>query len=256
VKFKQLTPEVMLRVVDKFVVEVEKQLAEKKVQIALSPAARQWLAEKGFDLLFGARPLARVIQTELKDKLATSSCGKLARGVPRTDAADGALTFLCQPREPSGPSSRGAAPGRRSLPSSIPFPPRGTSEREPSADRHGHVGRAHGDRRREERDGSRRHVDRARVVHRLRVEDGCVDDARPARRGVVGRPAVPVVAVAMAAAVPVVGRRDRRQRQRKGAGKSEGAHELLHGLNASRSLEQHRGGAVARTDSDVTGARC
>jgi len=100
VKFKQLSPEVMLRVVDKFVVEVEKQLAEKKVAIALTPAARQWLAEKGFDPLFGARPLARVIQTELKDKLADELLfGKLAKGGTATvDAADGALRFVCEPR--------------------------------------------------------------------------------------------------------------------------------------------------------------
>jgi ATP-dependent Clp protease ATP-binding subunit ClpA len=100
VKFKQLTPEVMLRVVDKFVVEVEKQLAEKKVQIELAPAARLWLAEKGFDPLFGARPLARVIQTEVKDKLADELLfGKLAKGgTAKVDAQDGALTFACEPR--------------------------------------------------------------------------------------------------------------------------------------------------------------
>jgi len=100
VKFKQLSPEVMLRVVDKFVVEVEKQLAEKKVAIELTPAARQWLAEKGFDPLFGARPLARVIQTELKDKLADELLfGKLAKGgTASVDARDGALTFACEPR--------------------------------------------------------------------------------------------------------------------------------------------------------------
>jgi len=100
VKFKQLTPEVMLRVVDKFVVEVEAQLAEKKVAIALTLAAKQWLAEKGFDPLFGARPLARVIQTELKDKLADELLfGKLAKGgTAKVDAHDGALTFVCEPR--------------------------------------------------------------------------------------------------------------------------------------------------------------
>jgi ATP-dependent Clp protease ATP-binding subunit ClpA len=100
VKFKQLTPEVMARVVDKFVLEVESQLAEKKVQIALTPAARAWLAEKGFDKLFGARPLARVIQTEVKDKLADELLfGKLAKGGKATvDAVDGALVFACEPR--------------------------------------------------------------------------------------------------------------------------------------------------------------
>jgi ATP-dependent Clp protease ATP-binding subunit ClpA len=100
VKFKQLTPEVMSRVVDKFVLEVESQLAEKKVKISLTTAARAWLAEKGYDKLFGARPLARVIQTELKDKLADELLfGKLAKGGTATvDAADGALTFAYEPR--------------------------------------------------------------------------------------------------------------------------------------------------------------
>jgi len=100
VRFKQLTPEIMARVVDKFVLEVEAQLAEKRVQIALTPAARAWLAEKGFDKHFGARPLARVIQTELKDKLADELLfGKLAKGGSvSVDAVDGALTFACEPR--------------------------------------------------------------------------------------------------------------------------------------------------------------
>jgi ATP-dependent Clp protease ATP-binding subunit ClpA len=100
VKFKQLSPEVMLRVVDKFVVEVESQLAEKRVEIELTPAARAWLAEKGFDKLFGARPLARVIQTELKDKLADQMLfGTLAKGGKvAVDEKDGALTFACEPR--------------------------------------------------------------------------------------------------------------------------------------------------------------
>jgi ATP-dependent Clp protease ATP-binding subunit ClpA len=100
VKFKQLTPEVMGRVVDKFVREVETQLAEKKVAIELTPAARAWLAEKGYDKLFGARPLARLLQTELKDKLADELLfGKLAKGgKAHVDAVDGALTFKYEPR--------------------------------------------------------------------------------------------------------------------------------------------------------------
>ncbi len=100
VKFRQLTPEVMSRVVDKFVLEVESQLAEKKVKISLTPAARAWLADKGYDKLFGARPLARVIQVELKDKLADELLfGKLAKGGTATvDAADGSLTFSYEPR--------------------------------------------------------------------------------------------------------------------------------------------------------------
>jgi ATP-dependent Clp protease ATP-binding subunit ClpA len=81
VTFNQLTPEVMGRVVDKFVKEVEQQLAEKRVSIELEEAARTWLAEKGYDPLFGARPLARVIQTELKDKLSDAILfGSLEKG--------------------------------------------------------------------------------------------------------------------------------------------------------------------------------
>jgi len=100
VKFKQLTPEVMGRVVEKFVKEVETQLGEKKVQIELTAAARAWLAEKGFDKLFGARPLARLLQTEIKDKLADELLfGKLVKGgKAHIDAVDGALAFTYEPR--------------------------------------------------------------------------------------------------------------------------------------------------------------
>ena len=59
----------MGRVVDKFVKELERQLAERKIQIELAPAARERLAEKGYDPDFGARPLDRVIQKELKNPL-------------------------------------------------------------------------------------------------------------------------------------------------------------------------------------------
>jgi ATP-dependent Clp protease ATP-binding subunit ClpA len=100
VTFQQLTPHVMGLVVDKFVREVEAQLREKKVSIELSAAAREWLAEKGYDPMFGARPLGRVIQTELKDKLADELLfGALARGGrARVDVKDGALTFQLEAR--------------------------------------------------------------------------------------------------------------------------------------------------------------
>jgi ATP-dependent Clp protease ATP-binding subunit ClpA len=70
VTFSQLTPEVMDRVVDKFIAELQEQLRERRVRIELTPEARAWLGERGYDPLFGARPLARVIQTEVKDKIA------------------------------------------------------------------------------------------------------------------------------------------------------------------------------------------
>jgi len=81
VTFAPLTPEVMGHVVDKFVALVEKRLAEKSISLTLTEAARAWLAEKGYDPDFGARPLDRVIQTELEDRLADEVlCGGLDRG--------------------------------------------------------------------------------------------------------------------------------------------------------------------------------
>jgi ATP-dependent Clp protease ATP-binding subunit ClpA len=81
VRFGPLSPEVMGRVVDKFVREVEEQLGERKVSLELTEAARGWLAAKGYDPDFGARPLARVVQAELKDRLAEELLfGPLAKG--------------------------------------------------------------------------------------------------------------------------------------------------------------------------------
>jgi ATP-dependent Clp protease ATP-binding subunit ClpA len=81
VGFDSLGPDVMERVVDKFIAEVEEQLRERKVKLALTPAARTWLATKGYDPNFGARPMARVIQTELTDRLVDDVLfGELERG--------------------------------------------------------------------------------------------------------------------------------------------------------------------------------
>jgi len=81
VTFESLGPEVMERVVDKFTAEVEEQLSERRVTLVLTPAARTWLAKKGYDPLFGARPMARVIQTELKDRLVDDVLfGELSKG--------------------------------------------------------------------------------------------------------------------------------------------------------------------------------
>jgi ATP-dependent Clp protease ATP-binding subunit ClpA len=101
VRFVQLTPEIMCHVVDKFIREIEEQLAEKKVKIELTDAARRWLADKGFDPLFGARPLARVLQSELKDKFADEILfGSLQKGgTVHVDAAEDSLSFRYEPRE-------------------------------------------------------------------------------------------------------------------------------------------------------------
>jgi ATP-dependent Clp protease ATP-binding subunit ClpA len=95
VRFAPLAPEVMGRVVDKFVKEVAEQLRERKVEIELTDAARSWLAEKGYDPDFGARPLARVVQVELKDKIVDDLLfGELVKGGRVcVDRGDDGLTF-------------------------------------------------------------------------------------------------------------------------------------------------------------------
>jgi ATP-dependent Clp protease ATP-binding subunit ClpA len=87
VSFESLPPEVIAKVVDKLVRELESQLAEKKVQIELTLAGRAWLAEHGFDRKMGARPMARLIQNEVKKPLAEKILfGELhAGGVVRID---------------------------------------------------------------------------------------------------------------------------------------------------------------------------
>ncbi|MFP3019224.1 MAG: ATP-dependent Clp protease ATP-binding subunit ClpA [Arsenophonus sp.] len=79
--FNPLTPEVIDRVVDKFIVELQDQLDEKGVSIEISHAARQWLSGKGHDKSMGARPMARVIQDNLKKPLANELLfGQLSHG--------------------------------------------------------------------------------------------------------------------------------------------------------------------------------
>lgn len=70
ITFANLSPDVVGRVVDKFVMELEGQLTDRDVTIELTPAARDWLAKKGYDSRMGARPLGRVIQQEIKKPLA------------------------------------------------------------------------------------------------------------------------------------------------------------------------------------------
>ncbi len=104
IQFSSLSPETVARVVDKFVMQLEVQLADRQVAIELTDAARQWLAAKGFDPLYGARPLARVIQEHIKKALAEELLfGKLEKGgVVRVDVKDGVLTFEYQEMKPPG----------------------------------------------------------------------------------------------------------------------------------------------------------
>jgi ATP-dependent Clp protease ATP-binding subunit ClpA len=81
IQFAPLGPEAILRVVDKLVMELEAQLDKNAVTIELEPAARQWIADKGYDPKMGARPMARVIQEQVKRPLAEQLLfGALAKG--------------------------------------------------------------------------------------------------------------------------------------------------------------------------------
>jgi ATP-dependent Clp protease ATP-binding subunit ClpA len=95
ISFSNLSQDVMVRVVDKFVIELEAQLADRNVAIDLTDAAREWLAKIGYDPLYGARPLTRVIQERIKKALAEELLlGKLIKGgLVRVDVKDDAPVF-------------------------------------------------------------------------------------------------------------------------------------------------------------------
>ena len=108
VTFRSLSPDVMETIVEKFILQLEAQLAERRVAITLTPEARAWLAVKGYDPVFGARPLARVIQREVRDPLTEELLfGRLEHGGTVTiGATDSGLTFAYEPR----PAPAAAAP--------------------------------------------------------------------------------------------------------------------------------------------------
>jgi ATP-dependent Clp protease ATP-binding subunit ClpA len=81
VSFKALDEQIILRVVDKFLLQLESQLQEKKVEVSFSDALRKHLAKKGFDPLMGARPMQRLIQDTIRRALADELLfGKLVDG--------------------------------------------------------------------------------------------------------------------------------------------------------------------------------
>jgi ATP-dependent Clp protease ATP-binding subunit ClpA len=93
--FAALSPEIVGRVVEKFVMQLEAQLADRNVTIELSSAAKEWLAERGYDRLYGARPLGRVIQEHIKKPLAEELLfGRLVKGgAVKVTLKEGKLDF-------------------------------------------------------------------------------------------------------------------------------------------------------------------
>ncbi|MEI2807043.1 ATP-dependent Clp protease ATP-binding subunit ClpA [Albidovulum sp.] len=110
ISFAPLSREIILQVVDKFVLQLEAQLMDRHVHIELSPEAANWLAEKGYDDKMGARPLGRVIQEHIKKPLAEELLfGKLTKGgVVRVRVKDGAIVLEVE--EPSRPRLTGSKP--------------------------------------------------------------------------------------------------------------------------------------------------
>ena len=81
VSFKALDEQIILRVVDKFLLQLEQQLSEKRVEVTFTDALRKYLAKKGFDPLMGARPMQRLIQDTIRRALADELLfGRLTEG--------------------------------------------------------------------------------------------------------------------------------------------------------------------------------
>ena len=95
INFNSLDLDIMEKVVDKFMAELNVQLGVKKVALTISPAVRTWLAKEGYDPKYGARPLARVIQTKIKDNLSDEILfGKIQKGgLVHIDLKNNELTF-------------------------------------------------------------------------------------------------------------------------------------------------------------------
>jgi ATP-dependent Clp protease ATP-binding subunit ClpA len=104
IPFAPLPPEVVSRVVEKFVLQLETQLEDRNVTISLSDTAATWLAKKGYDVNNGARPLGRVIQDSIKKPLSEELLfGKLAKGGHVTvGVKSGELTFKIESAEELG----------------------------------------------------------------------------------------------------------------------------------------------------------
>lgn len=100
ISFDSLSHEIMKRVVDKFINELRYQLKQKKVVITISDAVRNWLAENGYDVQYGARPLGRLIQADIKDVLSDEVLfGLLYRGGEVSiDVRDDRLVFEYTPK--------------------------------------------------------------------------------------------------------------------------------------------------------------
>jgi ATP-dependent Clp protease ATP-binding subunit ClpA len=103
---------VVARVVEKFILQLELQLADREVHISLDDEAKAWLTERGYDKLYGARPMGRLIQEKVKQPLAEELLfGKLVHGGEvKVRLKDGALAFEIVPAPPRRAKKKKAPP--------------------------------------------------------------------------------------------------------------------------------------------------
>ncbi|MBA3864671.1 MAG: ATP-dependent Clp protease ATP-binding subunit ClpA, partial [Erythrobacter sp.] len=120
VPFAYLGRSTVARVVDKFILELELQLAEQNVHIQFDSEARSWLGDKGYDKLYGARPMSRLIQDKIKQPLAEELLfGKLSDGGEvQVSVKDGKPTFEITPSPPKvkavrKPAAKKKAPAKK-----------------------------------------------------------------------------------------------------------------------------------------------
>jgi ATP-dependent Clp protease ATP-binding subunit ClpA len=109
VPFSYLPTEVVARVVEKFILQLELQLADRNVHISLDDESKKWLTAKGYDKLYGARPMGRLIQEKIKQPLAEELLfGKLVHGGEVVvKLKDNALSFEITPAAPKKPGKKG-----------------------------------------------------------------------------------------------------------------------------------------------------
>ena len=110
--FDYLPTGVVSRVVDKFILQLELQLADRNVHIELDDEAREWLTTRGYDKLYGARPMQRLVQEKIKQPLAEELLfGKLVHGGEvNVKLKDNELTFEITPAAPK--RKAGGSPGK------------------------------------------------------------------------------------------------------------------------------------------------
>src|SRR6187455_367843 len=115
VPFSYLPTEVVARVVDKFILQLELQLADRNVHIDLDDEARQWLTDRGYDKLYGARPMARLVQEKIKQPLAEELLfGKLVNGGEvKVRIKDNAPSFEIVPAPPKAPKAKPKAKAKK-----------------------------------------------------------------------------------------------------------------------------------------------